>query len=84
MRLAAVQERTLRVRSTYGADRQGARVDHYVFEHDGRGELRAVMLTPAGPPPWPGVLARPGRNATRERVTGLIPPDHRAATRPPI
>ncbi len=76
VRLAAVQERTLRVRSTYGADRQGARVDHYVFEHDGRGELRAVMLTPAGPPPWPGVLVCPGRNATLERVTGLIPPDH--------
>lgn len=75
-RLAAVQERTLQVQSTYGAQRQGSRVDHYVFEHDGRADLRAVMLTPAGPPPWPAVLVCPGRNATLERVTGLVPPDY--------
>ncbi|MGN9785220.1 DegT/DnrJ/EryC1/StrS family aminotransferase [Nonomuraea sp. ZG12] len=76
VRLAAVQERTLRIRSTHGAEREDHRVDHYVFEHDGRDELRAVMLTPAGPPPWPAVLVCPGRNATLERVTGLVPPDH--------
>ncbi|MGI5272533.1 DegT/DnrJ/EryC1/StrS family aminotransferase [Nonomuraea sp. CA-218870] len=75
-RLAAVRERTLRVRTARAGDpRAGHRVDHYVFEHDG-GELRAVMLTPAGPPPWPAVLVCPGRNATLERVTGLAPPDH--------
>ncbi|MFG1943302.1 DegT/DnrJ/EryC1/StrS family aminotransferase [Nonomuraea sp. NPDC048826] len=91
-RLAAVRDRTLRVRSASAEERRhprtdphsaghadehpGRRVDRFVFEHDGRGEIRAVMLTPPGPPPWPAVLVCPGRNATLERVTGLVPPDH--------
>ncbi|MEU8381808.1 DegT/DnrJ/EryC1/StrS family aminotransferase [Streptosporangium sp. NPDC048865] len=75
-RLAAVRRVTLRVRSTRRREGGEPRVDHYLFEHEGRRELRAVMLAPPGPGPWPAVLVCPGRNATVERVTGLLPPDH--------
>ncbi|WP_436757653.1 DegT/DnrJ/EryC1/StrS family aminotransferase [Streptosporangium sp. V21-05] len=75
-RLAATRRVTLRVRSTRRQEGGEPRVDHHLFEHEGRRELRAVMLTPPGPGPWPAVLVCPGRNATLERVTGLLPPDH--------
>ncbi|MFB9676508.1 DegT/DnrJ/EryC1/StrS family aminotransferase [Streptosporangium vulgare] len=75
-RLAATRRVTLRVRSTRRQEGGEPRVDHYLFEHEGRRELRAVMLAPPGPGPWPAVLVCAGRNATLERVTGLLPPDH--------
>ncbi|MER6831191.1 DegT/DnrJ/EryC1/StrS family aminotransferase [Streptosporangium sp. NPDC000563] len=75
-RLAATRQVPLRVRSTRRQEGGEPRVDHYLFEHEDRRELRAVMLAPPGPGPWPAVLVCPGRNATLERVTGLLPPDH--------
>ena len=75
-RLAATRRVTLRVRSTRRQEGGEPRVEHYLFEHEGRRELRAVLLAPPGPGPWPAVLVCAGRNATLERVTGLLPPDH--------
>jgi perosamine synthetase len=52
------------------------RGDVVELAHPGRSGLRATLLRPAGPGPFPAVLVLPGRNATLERVTGQDRPDH--------
>lgn len=75
-RLAAVRRETLRVRLYRHERADGLRRNHYVFAHGGREGIRGVVLSPPGTGPWPAVLVCPGRNATLERVTGLVPPDY--------
>lgn len=75
-RLARVTGRTLRVRAHRRSRADGLRRDVYVFDHEARAGIRAVLLAPDADGPWPAVLVCAGRNATLERVTGLEPPDH--------
>jgi perosamine synthetase len=50
--------------------------ERFVFSHERRRRIDAVLLAPPGDKRRGAVLVCPGRNATLGRVTGLEPPDY--------
>jgi dTDP-4-amino-4,6-dideoxygalactose transaminase/dienelactone hydrolase len=75
-RLVAAHQEPARTVTSAPVTVGGLRGHACELAHPGRSEIRATLLLPDGPGPFPAVLVAPGRNATLERVTGQTPPDH--------
>lgn len=74
-RLVAARPVTLSVSDHATGELDDLVCERYVFEHERRRRIDAVLLAPPGADRRGAILVSPGRNATLGGVTGLEPPD---------